>query len=178
MSIRVKCTAFVPSEAIPRGISYLGTKGGSDDKIVLSSVGGALATLWWWDQKSVKPTVHAYLLLVPVRIHDSRCRGKPPIDHGQHENSYTCPEDRPVCFRDPRSKENAITWSEMKVYFHGSALCTASSMVVLAEYQRREEVCHRSKNQKRHRDRRREGGWWGGTVRGNFVEGREQKITC
>lgn len=45
ISIRVKCTPFVPSEAIPRGISYLGTNGGSDDKIALSSVGGALATL-------------------------------------------------------------------------------------------------------------------------------------
>jgi len=48
MSMRVKCTAVVPSEAIPRGISYLGTKGGSDDKIALSSVGGALATLRRW----------------------------------------------------------------------------------------------------------------------------------
>lgn len=45
MSISVKWTDFVPSEAIPRGISYLGTKGGSDDKIAFSSFGGALATL-------------------------------------------------------------------------------------------------------------------------------------
>jgi len=45
ISIRVKCTAAVPREAIPRGISYPGTKGGSDDKIAFSSVGGALAIL-------------------------------------------------------------------------------------------------------------------------------------
>lgn len=45
MSIRVKRTDFVPSIAIPLGISYLGTKEGNDDKIALSSLGGALATL-------------------------------------------------------------------------------------------------------------------------------------
>ena len=45
MSIRVYCTDFVPSEAIPRGISYLGTKAGNVDKIAFSSLGGALATL-------------------------------------------------------------------------------------------------------------------------------------
>lgn len=51
ISIRVKCTAFVPREAIPRGISYLGTKGGSDDRISLSSAEGALATLRQRDQR-------------------------------------------------------------------------------------------------------------------------------
>jgi hypothetical protein len=45
MSMRAKRRAVVPRVAIPRGMSYLGTKGGSDDKIALSSAGGALATL-------------------------------------------------------------------------------------------------------------------------------------
>lgn len=44
-SIRVKRTDFVPSVAIPLGISNLGTKGGSDAKASWSSFGGALATL-------------------------------------------------------------------------------------------------------------------------------------
>jgi len=45
ISTRVKCTAFVPSGAIPRCVSYLGTKQGSDDKMALSPVGGVLTTL-------------------------------------------------------------------------------------------------------------------------------------
>ena len=45
ISIRVKCTAFVPSEAISRGMSYLGTEQGNDDTITLSSVGGVFADL-------------------------------------------------------------------------------------------------------------------------------------
>ena len=55
MSIRVKRTAAVPSEAIPRGISYLGTKGGSDDKVASSSVDGAFPTLRQRDQKAANP---------------------------------------------------------------------------------------------------------------------------
>lgn len=61
MSIRVKCTDCVPSEAIPRGISYLGTKGGSDDKIALSSLGGALATLQRQDQLKARPNLASML---------------------------------------------------------------------------------------------------------------------
>ena len=57
ISIRVKCTAAVPREAIPRGISYPGTKGGSDDKIAFSSVGGALAILQRLDQRSIEPAL-------------------------------------------------------------------------------------------------------------------------
>lgn len=66
MSIRVKRIDFVPSIAIPLGISYLGTKGGSDDKIALSSTGEALATLRGRDQKPIKPTPSRCLLLVPI----------------------------------------------------------------------------------------------------------------
>ena len=45
INTKVECTAPVPSKAIPQVTSYPGTKGGSDDKIAFSSVGGALATL-------------------------------------------------------------------------------------------------------------------------------------
>ena len=145
ISIRVKCTAFVPSEAIPRGMSCLGTNGGSDDKIALSSVGGALATLYIWDQRPINPALWPHLLFVPVCVHDSYCGREPPIHRGQHEHPDACPEDRPICVGDPRSKKDAIAWSEMKVHFHGSTLHPAHpvhpvhpihpSMVVLGEHQ-------------------------------------------
>ena len=144
MSIRVKCTAAVPREAIPRGMSYPGTKGGSDDKIAFSSVGGALATLdSEISDRSSQPYPHT--LFVPVRIHNSRCRRKPPINHPQHEHSYACPEDRPIRFRDPRSEQHAFAWGEMKIHCHHSALHTTSSMVVLGEHQQWKEMYHRSK---------------------------------
>ena len=63
MSIRVKRTAAVPSEAIPRGISYLGTKGGSDDKVALSSADGTFPTLWQRDQTPAKPVLRVTYFL-------------------------------------------------------------------------------------------------------------------
>ena len=101
----------------------------------------------------------SHSLLVPVRIHNTRRRRKPPIDHGQQEHSNTRPKDRSIRFRDPRSKQHAIARGEMKVHFHGPTLYTVPSVIMLGECQQWKETYQRNKHKKRHCDRRRGDGW-------------------